>query len=167
MDDWAEAVAEAIVEAGVSVASILPDSATAKVFAHLENRVATVAISREEEGVGILAGAYLAGDFGALLMQNTGLANSLNAIAGYAIPAGIPMLLVVNLRGDLGEFSPAQVPLGMGTAPVLRSLGVPCFDLEDAANATRVVVGAARIAKATHSPSAVLLRTRLHGGKDG
>lgn len=165
--DWAQPVAEAIVDSGVSLASIVPDSVTSKIFAHLEGRLPTVAISREEEGVGILGGCYLAGGFGALLMQNTGMVASLNAIGGYALPAGIAMLLVVNMRGDIGEFSPAQVPIGVSTEPTLRSLGIPYFSLESADKAQFIVSGAVKLAKAMHRPSVVLLRTQLHGGKAG
>jgi sulfopyruvate decarboxylase alpha subunit len=164
---WEHRLADALIEAGVSVVATVPDAAVWPVYESLASRLPAIRLTREEEGIGVLAGSFLGGGFGALLMQNTGFGNCINAIAGYAIPAGIPMLLVVNMRGDSGEFSPAAVPLGMATIPILSSLGVPTFPLEDDAAVQRVVPGSGRLASAAKRPVALLLRPSLTGGKTG
>src|SRR5262249_45185077 len=84
-------------------------------WADPECRVVTV--TREEEGVGLLAGAWLAGRRGALLMQNSGLGNSVNALASPCVASQIPMVLLISHRGDLGEFNPAQGPQGHARRP--------------------------------------------------
>lgn len=146
---------------------MVPDSAVAPVHAAIAQRVLTIRITREEEGVAVLAGTYLGGSLGALFMQNTGFGNCVNALASYAIPAGIPMILLINLRGDTGEFSPAQVPLGTATAPILASLGIPTFSLDDDTAVERFAPGAGKLAIAAQRPVALLLRRSLTGGKAG
>ena len=164
--EWALILAQSLVEAGVRVVATVPDGATSKVYARLPKEISRPLITREEEGVGILSGAYLSGRLGALLIQNTGLGNAINGLAGYAIPAGIPMLLIVTLRGDLGEFSGAQVPIGLATEPILTAMGIPVHQLRDRANIRQTIVGAMALSIAGNRPVAVILRTALTGGKE-
>lgn len=164
---WEQRLADRLIEAGVGAVATVPDGAVAPVYSCLAPRVLAIRITREEEGVAALAGAYLGGSLGALLMQNTGFGNCINALASYVIPSGIPMILVINLRGDTGEFSPAQVPLGTATAPILASLGIPTFSLDDDAAVERHVPGSGKLAIAAQRPVALLLRRSLHGGKAG
>ena len=72
----------------------------------------------------MLSGAYLAGKRGALLMQNSGLGNCINTLASLNIAAQIPVVLVISHRGDLGEFNPAQVPMGQAAEQILEALDV-------------------------------------------
>jgi sulfopyruvate decarboxylase alpha subunit len=164
---WDQRLADRLIEAGVKAVATVPDAATAPVYAAIAPRTLAIRITREEEGVSVLAGAYLGGSLGALLMQNTGFGNCINALASYAIPSGIPMLLVINMRGDTGEFSPAQVPLGTATGPILESLGIPTFNLNDDQDVERYVPGAGKLSIAAKRPVALLLRKSLTGGKTG
>ena len=164
---WAEILADALLRAGVRAVAILPDSAVAKVHERLADKTVALRITREEQGIALLAGAYFAGLPGALLMQNTGLGNCINALASFAIPCGVPMLLVVNLRGDVGEFSPAQIPMGLATAPILQALGIPLLTLGTDADVEMQVPGSMKLAIAAKRPVALLLRSTLTGGKAG
>lgn len=165
--DWAEAVAGALVGAGVEVVAYVPDAALARILAHLPEGVTRILLGREEEGVGVLAGSFLGGRFGALLTQNTGLGNSVNALASYAVPAGIPLLLVISHRGDLHEFNPAQLPMGRASHAILDSLGIAHRDLTDVATVPATVLGAAQVCRTMRRPVGLFLRTALTGGKVG
>ena len=77
-----------------------------------------------KKAVGILSGAYLAGERGALLMQNSGLGNCVNTLASLNVAAQIPLVMVISHRGDLGEFNPAQVPMGQAAERILEALEV-------------------------------------------
>jgi sulfopyruvate decarboxylase subunit alpha len=165
--EWPDLFASALTESGVSLATIVPDSATSKIYSRLSHSIVKVAITREEEAIGVLAGGYLTGHMGVALMQNTGLGNAVNAIAGYAIPAGIPMLLIVNVRGGIGEFSPAQVALGQATTGILEACRVPYTDIVSPESIGMYVAGAVRLAKAFNGPVALLLRPELIGWKEG
>ncbi len=83
-----------------------------------------VPVTREEEGIGICAGAYMGGKRPALLMQNSGLGNCINALASLDLLYGIPLIMVVSHRGTEGEKIAAQVPMGRATVPLLDALGI-------------------------------------------
>ena len=57
-------------------------------------------------------------------MQNSGLGNCTNALASLNMASMIPVVLVVSHRGDLGEFNPAQVPMGRAATRILDALGI-------------------------------------------
>jgi len=79
-------------------------------------------MTTEEEGIGLATGAWLGGAKTALLMQSSGVGNIVNALA-MVRECRIPLLIVVTMRGEFGEFNPWQVPMGQATAQVLRAMG--------------------------------------------
>lgn len=162
---WAVACADALVASGVEYVCYLPDGLTEHVHRSLDDRVRTVRLSREEEGVGVAAGLWLGGKPACLLMQNTGLANCFNAVLGVGVSMRIPLLFIVSLRGSLGEFNPGQIPVGVTTEAMLRAAGVPTFLPRTLTEVQTTVVGAAQLAEAGQMPVCVLLATELTGGK--
>lgn len=123
--------------------------------------------TREEEGVGIVCGAYLGGRNGALLMQNSGLGNAANILGSLTVPYQIPMLLLISQRGELGEFNTVQVGMGQALRPFLDGLEIPHFTLERDDEIERVLNGASKLAFSTDRPVAVILSPLLTGGKQG
>jgi sulfopyruvate decarboxylase subunit alpha len=115
-----------------------------------------VPVTREEEGVGVCAGAYMGGKRPAILMQNSGLGNCINALASLDLLYGIPLLLVVSHRGTEGEKIAAQVPMGRATVPLLDALGIEHCCPTPAQGEERVLWAADR-AFAARRPVAVLL----------
>src|SRR5919112_3162465 len=77
-----------------------------------------VRLAKEEEGIGISAGAHLAGSRSAMLMQNHGLLQSVNGIVSLAQLYKIPLLMLISDRGHLGEADPWQTQGGRATRPV-------------------------------------------------
>lgn len=124
-----------------------------------------VASTREEEAVGVAVGAYATGRNAAVFMQSSGFGNSVNAIASLCIPARIPIPLFLNLRGGPGEFNIAQVPMGRATRPILDTLGLVHFTLEDERNMAKIVDGALKLCHANRQPVAICMTQLLHGGK--
>ena len=121
--------------------------------------------TREEEGVGMVCGAYLGGSPGALLMQNSGLGNAANAIASLAVPYQIPFMLVISQRGELGEFNTVQVGMGQALRPTLDGLDVPHFTMEREDEVEKIMTGAIKLAFSTDRPVAVIVSPLLSGGK--
>jgi len=115
-----------------------------------------VPATREEEGVGLCAGAWMAGRRPALLMQNSGLGNCINALASLNILYGIPLLMIISHRGGRGEPMVGQVPMGQLTAPLLDTMEIPHFSPDDA-EAEDAVNSAWSLAAANRRPAAVLL----------
>ena len=86
-----------------------------------------VPVTREEEGVGLCAGAWMGGRRAALLMQNSGLGNSINALASLDMLYGIPLLMIISHRGGVGEPVIGQVPMGQLTVPLLDAMAISHF----------------------------------------
>ena len=127
--------------------------------------VHAIALTTEEEGVGLLAGAWLGGKRGALLIQSSGVGNIVNALA---LPAAcrMPFLAIVSMRGEWGEGNPWQLPMGLGTPKVLEAMGVTVFRAASADAVTATVDAAASTAFNTNCSVAVLLSQRLIGAKE-
>jgi sulfopyruvate decarboxylase subunit alpha len=119
-------------------------------------KIIHVPVTREEEGVGLCAGAWMGGRRPALLMQNSGLGNCINALASLDILYGIPLLMIISHRGGIGESMVGQVPMGQLTAPLLDAMEIPHFS-PDGAEAEDAVNSAWSLAAESHRPAAVLL----------
>ncbi|WP_406656405.1 sulfopyruvate decarboxylase subunit alpha [Methanolobus sp. ZRKC2] len=116
-----------------------------------------VPVTREEEGVGVCAGAFMGGKRPAMLMQNSGLGNSINALASLNQLYGIPLLMIISHRGVEGEPIVAQVPMGQLTAPLLETLDIPYFLPDSKCEATDMIIQAMDSAFEKKMPTAILL----------
>ena len=121
--------------------------------------------AKEEEGVGIVCGAYLGGQRGAVLMQNSGFGNIPNILASLAVPYQIPFLLFISQRGELHEFNPSQVGMAQVVEPVLDALSIPHFTPRSLDQVRPTIHGATRLAYGTERPVAIVLSAYLTGGK--
>ena len=144
--------------AGIDFATSVPCVKLQQILTLVEEdpNIIHVPVTREEEGVGLCAGAWMGGRRPALLMQNSGLGNCINALASLDILYGIPLLLIISHRGGRGEPMVGQVPIGRLTVPLLNAMEIPhfspaCGEAEDA------VIDAWNLAAANRRPAAVLL----------
>jgi sulfopyruvate decarboxylase alpha subunit len=120
--------------------------------------------TREEEAVGIAAGLYMGGIRPAVLMQSSGLGNCANAIASLLVAYQIPVVFVMSMRGDAGEWNWAQVPLGRAIRPILDALGVEHLSVDRAEEAEAIIRAACDTAFSIRFPTACLLPRRLTAG---
>ncbi len=120
-----------------------------------------VRLAKEEEAIGISAGAHLAGVNSALLMQNHGFLAAINPIVSLAQLYRIPLLMLISYRGHMGEKDPWQTQGGMATEPLLRALNIPIWHLNDAATIHRRLKDAQTLAHASLHPVAVLLSREI------
>jgi sulfopyruvate decarboxylase TPP-binding subunit len=128
-------------------------------------RVRAVALTTEEEGVALLAGADLGGARGVLLMQSSGAGNCINMLS--LIKGGrFPFLALVSMRGDFGEGNPWQFPMGQAVEPVLRSMGVICLRAEQPLEVPPTVGAALTMVFQGGQAVAVLLTQKLIGAKE-
>jgi len=126
--------------------------------------VHSVALTTEEEGVGLLAGAHLGGARGVLLMQSSGVGNCINFLS--LVRGGqFPFLMLVSMRGDFGEGNPWQMPMGRAVEPVLEAMGVVCLRVDEAREAVGTVRAAATMVYQAGQAVAVLLTQKLIGAK--
>src|SRR5262244_565405 len=119
--------------AGVRIVSALPETWLVHLIRLAEDdpEMTLVRLAKEEEGVGISAGAHLAGVRSAMLMQNHGFLASINGIVSCAQLYRIPLLMVISFRGEFGERDPWQTEGGGVTEELLRALRIPYECLDD------------------------------------
>ncbi len=150
---------EALKACDVKIMSALPETWLVHLIrmADEDPDMTLIRIAKEEEAIGISAGAHLAGVNSALLMQNHGFLAAINPIVSLALLYKIPLLLLISLRGSFGEKDSWQTQGGLVTEPVLRALNIPTWHLSDASDIYRRLKDAQTLAHASLHPVAVLL----------
>ncbi|HSE93642.1 MAG TPA: thiamine pyrophosphate-dependent enzyme, partial [Methylomirabilota bacterium] len=112
---------------GFDVSAGVPCSLVEPLIAALEGhpRLPWIETVREDVAVGLCGGAWLGGRRPVVVMQNSGLGTSLNALASFSLMYGLPALLVVTWRGHGGKDAPEHILTGAITEPLLELLGIP------------------------------------------
>ncbi len=166
MEAWQQHIIEAIAAAGIRQVAYVPDAGHTPVIQACEADPAIEAtvLTTEEEGIALLAGAWLGGQRGCLLMQSSGVGNCINMLA-LAKAGGFPLPMLVTMRGEWAEFNGWQVPMGRATTPALEAIGVMVHRAERAEEVADAVSGAFDLAFHGELPVAVLLAQRLTGRK--
>ena len=157
---WAAGVCAGIHAAGIRDVVYVPDNPLSHVLRTFEQQYRDVRLllaTREEEAFGIAAGLYLGGRLPTVMLQSSGLGNSLNALTSLLLPYQIPVLMVVSMRGDSGEWNAAQVPMGRAVRGIFDSIGVPHSTVASADAASDTVRLAGRTAFGTRTCGACLL----------
>jgi sulfopyruvate decarboxylase subunit alpha len=149
--------------AGIRFVSALPETWLVYLLQLAEDdpEMCMVEVAKEEEAIGIAAGAYFAGKPNALLMQNHGFFGSINGIVSLALLYRIPMLMLIAHRGHIGEPYPWHTQGGILTEPVLRSLGLPYDTIRDPQQAAKQIQQGLTLAMSSLSPVALLLSRDL------
>lgn len=164
----AQRITEELADAGVKVICALPETWLGALLDSLtsDHRFEVIPVAREEEGVGIVTGFFFGGKPGAVLMSNSGFLTCACALNGLATRAGIPMLLLISQRGELGETQVLQGDIASVTVGMLDGLGIKYFRLDDLEN-VNVLRKALTLAYCHRAPIAVLLgRDALLGGAE-
>lgn len=152
-------VYDALKQCGIELVSALPETWLVHLIRMAEDdpEVTLVRLAKEEEGVGISAGAHLAGVKSAMLMQNHGFLASINGIVSLAHLYKIPLLMLISYRGEFGEPDPWQTQGGGATEPLLSALGIPALRLEHPDHVAQRVHQAQTLAESALKPVALLL----------
>jgi sulfopyruvate decarboxylase alpha subunit len=164
---WARTMLDAFKADDVNNLVFLPDTVMGRMLALAETDpfFKLTAVHREEEAIGVLTGLYLGGQRGALLIQSSGLGNTLNAIGSLAIAYRIPFPMVISLRGELGEFNPAQLAMGRAVPGCLSALGLQHVTLRTEDEVEVVVTGTLKSCFTAQEPFGILLSAQLAGWK--
>ena len=164
---WQRDVLDVLKAAQVKHVVYVPDAghSTAIRLAEADPSITSVVLTTEEEGIGYLAGAWLGGERGALLMQSSGVGNCINTLALQACTR-FPLLMVVTMRGDWAEFNQWQNPMGQAAEAALRLMGVLTWRADDPKDVAPLLRGAATMAFDGDAACAVLLGQRLIGEKE-
>src|SRR5215213_108369 len=107
---WHERVVKALKANDVRLVTYIPDNVLSPLLkaVHADPYFSVICPAREEEACGIVAGAYMAGLRGIVLMQTSGFATLPNVLASLIVPYQIPLLMIISERGTMGEFNIGQ-----------------------------------------------------------
>lgn len=149
--------------AGINLIATLPDVNLADLLREVEEdrEITHVPLCREEEGIGICAGAYLVGKKCAAIMQNGGFFNSNNAIVSTLLQYQIPLLLLIYYAGDIGDRTFSST--GSMTEPVLQALGIRYYIMRDIDDAPELIKRAQVLTEDAKRPVALLVTKEVLG----
>ena len=165
---WAEQLLKCLKANDVNLTIYVPDEVLTPLIdgADRDPDMTAFAASREEEAIGISAGAALGGTRSVVLMQSSGFGNSVNALASLVVPYQLPVVMIIGERGVLGEFNPVQVPISRTIRPSLDALGIPHRTLEHVDDVTPTASKVVQQAFQTQSPAVLFINPLLTGGKE-
>jgi sulfopyruvate decarboxylase subunit alpha len=145
--------------AGVSVVCYLPDSLFKELYPALDRDpdIRTIRVTNEGEGAAICGGLFLSGKRAALIMENSGLRASIEPLARMGLGAGIPVVMLMSYRGDLGENNWWAIPHGMTMEPLLEAMRIPYRVVDREDDVERAIQDAYRWSYSAYYHSAVAL----------
>jgi sulfopyruvate decarboxylase alpha subunit len=122
---WPDDVHRELASAGVRLVGYVPDAGHKRLIelCQADKSMRAVVLTTEEEGIGLAAGACLGGAKAVLLMQSSGVGNVINVL-GMVQVCRFPLVMIITMRGEEGEFNSWQVPMGRATPRVLEAMGV-------------------------------------------
>jgi sulfopyruvate decarboxylase alpha subunit len=164
--DWPDRIYDLLKKHEIRQVALVPDAGHSRLIRRClaDNELRVVTLTTEEEGVAMLQGAWLGGQKGVLLMQSSGVGNCINMLSLSSIHR-TPMPMIVTMRGDYGEFNPAQVAMGQATQAVLEAMGTIVNRADHAADVEPAVEATLKFAFNTFRPTATLIGQRLLGAK--
>ena len=164
--DWPAAIHGVLKQFDVRQVAYVPDAGHTRLIqaCHADRAMSAIVLTTEEEGIGIATGAWFGGQRSALLMQSSGVGNCMNTLS-LATVCNCPLLMLVTMRGDWGEFNPWQIPMGQSTEALLKTCGLIVMRVDDPARVGETVNAAAMLAYNGPNQVAVLLGQRLIGSK--
>jgi sulfopyruvate decarboxylase alpha subunit len=164
---WADAFLATLKENDVRLVTYVPDNVLTPLIkgATSDNYFISVCTTREDEAVGLVAGAWMGGMRGCIMMQTSGFGTLPNALASLIVPYQIPAILIVSERGTLGEFNQGQALVSRTIRPTLDAIAITHHTLTDEDTMPFIVDRSIKQAVATQSPVALILSPLLTGGK--
>jgi len=163
---WPDAIYRTLQGIGIRQVAYVPDAGHARLIelCRADPAMSATVLTTEEEGIALLAGAWLGGQRGVLLMQSSGVGNCINMLS-LATSCGFPLPMLITMRGEWGEFNPWQIPMGQMVEPCLTLAGVLVHAVDRPEDAAPSVESAIKLAVNGQRPTAVLLSQRLIGAK--
>lgn len=164
---WSADIYQAFKKLGIAQVAYVPDAGHTQLMldCHADESMTAVSLTTEQEGVAMLAGAWLGGHRGALLMQSSGVGNCINMLS-LVQECRFPLLMLVTMRGEWGEFNPWQLAMGQSAQQVLGHSGCVVQRVDKAEEAGEAVFAAGQMAFSTSRAVAVLIGQRVLGFKD-
>lgn len=165
--EWSAQTFRELKEFDVRQVAYVPDAGHKELIrlCEADPEIRAVSLTTEEEGVAMLGGAWLGGQRGVLLLQSSGVGNCINMLS-LQHETRMPLLMIVTMRGEWGEFNPWQVEMGKSTQEVLQASGVHVYRADCSDEVAPTVAAAIRFAYQTGRSVALLIGQRVIGTKN-
>lgn len=166
-ETWHGIVRDTLKRLDIRLVAYVPDNVLRPLIeAILEDDFFTAFVAtREEEAVGIVAGAWMGGLRGIVLMQTSGFATLPNVLASLAVPFQIPVVMMVSERGTLGEFNIGQALVAKTMRPALDSIAIEHHTIARLDECKFITERTISQAIMTQQPACLILSPLLTGGK--
>jgi len=163
---WQKEVFDVLRDGGVRQIAFVPDAGHSYAIREAidDPDITDVVLTTEEEGVGVVCGAWLGGQRAVLLMQSSGVGNCINVFS-LLESCRFPFLTLVTMRGEYAEFNPWQSPMGRRTQGALELMGIRVYRADVPGQVGEVVGAALDSAFLAGEQVAVLLGQSLIGRK--
>ncbi|MCY0855538.1 thiamine pyrophosphate-binding protein [Cupriavidus sp. D39] len=163
---WQEDIFRVIKQAGVRQVAYVPDAGHSHVIqrAKADPEIRDIVLTTEEEGVGVVSGAWLGGERAVLLMQSSGVGNCVNMFS-LLESCRFPFFTIVTMRGEYAEFNPWQGPMGLATEGALKLMGITVYRVDSPQDAAELVDAGLSSAFDAGQRVAILLSQSLIGRK--
>lgn len=164
---WPDRLHAVLRELDVRQVAYVPDAGHTRLIelVRADPQIHAVSLTTEEEGVALALGACLGGERCVLLTQSSGVGNTINML-GMLVECRVPLLMLVTMRGEWGEFNPWQLPMSQATEPVLKAMGAVVQSVDSPDEIVPTISAAARLAFNTSRIVAVLISQRVVGAKE-
>jgi sulfopyruvate decarboxylase subunit alpha len=161
--DNSRAIHKALKKCRINLVSVMPETWLVPLIRMIEDdhEMTLVRLAKEEEGIGISAGAHFAGMRSVILMQNHGFLASVNGIVSLALLYKIPLLLLISYRGHSGDRDSWQAQGGIATEPVLQALRIPYEVMDEPARVEKSMAEALAWTSSSLHPISLLLTRKL------
>ena len=132
-----DVIMDALVENKVDFVTTVPCKQLAGVIEKIDQSPSMYHIpaNREDEGMGLCAGAHLGGKKPAIIMQNTAIGVTINALATLIQFYRMPLPMLISYRGEVGEPVACQVEMAVHTKALLNQLNIPTYHFHEPADA--------------------------------
>ncbi|NIE82705.1 MULTISPECIES: thiamine pyrophosphate-binding protein [unclassified Burkholderia] len=164
---WPETLFEHFKSSDVRQVAYVPDAGHKRLIelCEADDGIHAVSLTTEEEGVALVGGAWAGGQKAVLLLQSSGVGNCINMLS-LQHECRMPILMLVTMRGEWGEFNPWQVAMGKSTQDALESAGVYVYRADQPDEVAPTVQAALNFAFQTSRMVAVLIGQRVIGTKN-
>jgi sulfopyruvate decarboxylase alpha subunit len=164
--NWPDRLFEVLKTSDIRQVGYVPDAGHARLIEHCkaDPDIRDIALTTEEEGVALAAGAWLGGQRSALLMQSSGVGNCINMLS-LVRACRFPLLMLVTMRGEWEEFNPWQVPMGSIVEPTLSLCDTQVMRADVPEKVADTAQAAVQLAFGDDRAVAVLLSQKLIGAK--
>ena len=163
---WSQDIYSSLQKNAIRQVAYVPDAGHTRLIERCRDDASMIALplTTEEEGVALLAGAWLGGERGVLLMQSSGVGNCINMLSLSSV-CRLPLLMLVTMRGEDGETNPWQTPMGQNSEKLLNTAGVQTHRIDSAGQVGAIVDSAIEDSFHNDNAVAVLISQHLIGVK--